>query len=172
MTNEQKVKIICGEICDFHEISHDAIHKKTRKLEIVRPRQEAHYFAKELIKLSYREIGEMIGSKSHDTVMNSCKVITNLSEAYKSYADYIEEMRDLLYKELNKPLTIQEMIDLQKGIVCYDVYVDNIRIKKAINDIKLKELAVTNPKHDFIVKIFEGGINTQETNIKTIYDYD
>ncbi len=63
------------------------IDRKTRKEEIVIPRQVAHYLVCNYTSLSLRDIGSGIGGKHHATVYNSCISVQNRIDTDKNFAN-------------------------------------------------------------------------------------
>ncbi len=68
-------------VSDFYNVDKDFIYKKTRRKEIVKPRQVIMYILREDFNISYPSIGEKMGGRDHTTVIHSCeKVKNNLKE--------------------------------------------------------------------------------------------
>jgi chromosomal replication initiator protein len=67
------VKIVAG----FYNIEEDSIYNKTRRKEVVRPRQLAMYILREEFNVSYPSIGQKMGGRDHTTVIHSCEKIKN-----------------------------------------------------------------------------------------------
>lgn len=65
---------------------------KTRKREIIRKRQIAHYVAHVKFRYSSARTGAILGGKDHATVLHSCKVISN---EIALYDDIISDVRRL-----------------------------------------------------------------------------
>jgi len=71
------VKEVIKIITDFYNLEEGIIYKKTRKKEIVKPRQVIMYILREDFNISYPSIGEKLGGRDHTTVMHSCEKIKN-----------------------------------------------------------------------------------------------
>lgn len=70
---------ITSVICELTGIGEDVVFKRTRKREILTSRQLIQYFAKDKIdKISYEDVGDLTGGKTHATVINSIKTVNNL----------------------------------------------------------------------------------------------
>ena len=98
---EENLMIVAGTCADFFSIDINFLTSKTRKLEACQPRQIAHYIAKEIFPTyPLGLIGNVIGMKSHATILHSCKTIKNLMEtdvAVRAYMDnLIPYVRDRL----------------------------------------------------------------------------
>jgi chromosomal replication initiator protein len=81
------VKIIAG----FYDIPEKDIYEKTRRKEVVRPRQVVMYLLREDFNASYPMIGKNLGGRDHTTVMHSCE---------KMKKDVMED--DVLRSEVEK----------------------------------------------------------------------
>jgi chromosomal replication initiator protein len=64
-------------VADFFNIEEESIYEKTRKKEIIKPRQLTMYILREDFSISYPSIGEKIGGRDHTTVIHSCEKIKN-----------------------------------------------------------------------------------------------
>lgn len=95
-SNTLSIDYILIVVCDYFNLSPEMIHAKTRKREIVKARQIAHYFSKSLTKSSLATIGAKIGGKDHATVLHSCKTVNNLFDTDKRYRFQIEEIEKKL----------------------------------------------------------------------------
>jgi len=79
-TNKPVKKILSPKevvkiIADFYSIEEDLIYEKTRKKEVIKPRQVAMYILREDFSISYPSIGEKLGGRDHTTVIHSCEKI-------------------------------------------------------------------------------------------------
>lgn len=70
-------KDIIKIIADFYNIEEESVYEKTRKKEIVKPRQLIMYILREDFNVSYPSIGQKLGGRDHTTVMHSCEKIKN-----------------------------------------------------------------------------------------------
>lgn len=66
---------ILKAVADFFNISQSDLVKRSRKKEVVKPRQVAMYLLREEIKLSFPEIGQKLGGRDHSTVIHACEKI-------------------------------------------------------------------------------------------------
>ncbi len=69
------IKDVIKTIADFYDIEENTVYEKTRKKEIVKPRQVIMYILREDFKVSYPTIGEKLGGRDHTTVIHSCEKI-------------------------------------------------------------------------------------------------
>jgi len=72
------------------------IKDKVRKRQIVEIRQLSHYFVRKYTKLSYANIGILIGNKNRVTVMHSIKQVNNLKDFDKSFNKRYKELEAYL----------------------------------------------------------------------------
>ena len=68
-------QLIMTTVCEHYSIKQDDIASKTRKSDIVLPRQIVMYLSRELTNSSLEEIGKILGKKDHTTVMNGISKI-------------------------------------------------------------------------------------------------
>lgn len=71
------VKDVIQIISDFYNLEDGVIYKKTRKKEVVKPRQVIMYILREDFNISYPSIGEKLGGRDHTTVIHSYEKIKN-----------------------------------------------------------------------------------------------
>jgi len=70
---QEVVKTIAG----FYGIEEASIYEKTRRKEVVRPRQVIMFLLREDFHISFPTIGEKLGGRDHTTVIHSCDKIKN-----------------------------------------------------------------------------------------------
>jgi chromosomal replication initiator protein len=68
-------QVILKTVADFFNIPAADLTKRSRKKEVVKPRQIAMYLLREEIKLSFPEIGQKLGGRDHSTVIHACEKI-------------------------------------------------------------------------------------------------
>lgn len=89
-------KTILNTIVEYFGISQSIILTKTRKREVVYPRQLAMYFMAYYTLLSLKQIGEMFG-KDHTTVIHSI-------DAIEGWASNDEKVREQIHQITQKIL--------------------------------------------------------------------
>ncbi len=72
--------------------------EKTRRKEIVKPRQIAMYLLREDLNTSYPYIGQKFGQRDHTTVIHAYKKITAGLQKDEKLEQELKEIRDILYK--------------------------------------------------------------------------
>ena len=68
-------KDVVKTIANFYNIEESSIYEKTRRKEIVRPRQIVMYVLRKDFNISFPSIGEKMGGRDHTTVIHSCEKI-------------------------------------------------------------------------------------------------
>jgi chromosomal replication initiator protein len=89
-------KEIIKTVADFYNIEEHLIYEKTRKKEVIKPRQIIMYILREDFNISYPAIGEKLGGRDHTTVMHSCEKIKNDIKADESLVKELVQLRSIL----------------------------------------------------------------------------
>lgn len=90
------VKNIISKIADFYGVEESSMYAKTRRREVVRPRQIIMYILREDFHLSYPAIGSVFGGRDHTTVIHACeKVRADLMES-DDLKTQVSEIRGML----------------------------------------------------------------------------
>jgi chromosomal replication initiator protein len=66
---------VVEKIARFFDIEPESIYEKTRRKEVVKPRQLIMYILREDFQISYPAIGQKMGGRDHTTVIHSCEKI-------------------------------------------------------------------------------------------------
>jgi len=90
------IKDVIKSIADFYDIEEASIYEKTRRKEVVKPRQLIMYILREDFKVSYPTIGEKLGGRDHTTVIHSCEKIKNDIKEDQVLYQEIQQIRALL----------------------------------------------------------------------------
>jgi chromosomal replication initiator protein len=69
------VKDVVKIVSDFYNIDEASIYNKTRRKEVVKPRQVAMYLLREDFNISFPSIGDKMGGRDHTTVIHSYEKI-------------------------------------------------------------------------------------------------
>lgn len=86
------IKDVVKIVSDFYNIDESHIYEKTRKKEVVKPRQIIMYLLREDLNISYPSIGEKLGGRDHTTVIHSCEKI---KEDLKSNPGLVQEVNHI-----------------------------------------------------------------------------
>lgn len=89
-------KEVVKTVAEFYNIEEQSIYDKTRKKEIIKPRQVIMYILREDFNISYPAIGEKLGGRDHTTVMHSCEKIKNDMKADELLIQEITQLRSIL----------------------------------------------------------------------------
>ena len=88
---------VVKKIAEYYEVEEQNIYKKTRKKEVVRPRQVIMYILREDFSISYPSIGEKLGGRDHTTVIHSCEKIKNELKTDTILDQEINHVRTLIH---------------------------------------------------------------------------
>lgn len=86
------VKDVMKLISNFYNVDEESIFDKTRRKEVVKPRQVIMYILREDFNVSFPSIGEKMGGRDHTTVIHSCNKI---KEDLKSDSVLMEEISQI-----------------------------------------------------------------------------
>ncbi|HTP57185.1 MAG TPA: chromosomal replication initiator protein DnaA [Candidatus Paceibacterota bacterium] len=84
-------------VADFYNISPLDLTKRSRKKEVVKPRQVAMYLLREEIKLSFPEIGIKLGGRDHSTVIHACDKIKREEQVDEPLKNELTLIRQRIY---------------------------------------------------------------------------
>lgn len=90
---EVNIDTIQEIVADFYDTTVADLKGKSRKKELVYPRQVAMYFAKELTDLSLKSIGYHFGGRDHSTVIHAVQTISDLMEADDAIKEAVQKIR-------------------------------------------------------------------------------
>jgi chromosomal replication initiator protein len=93
ITGNQVIKAVA----DFYELSTAELINRSRKKSVVEPRQIAAFLLRDLLGMSYPDIGEKLGKRDHTTAIYACGKIS---------------------QEINKNQSLNQKIILIKEIIC------------------------------------------------------
>lgn len=90
------VKDIIRTIAQFYNIEEGSIYHKTRRKEVVKPRQLIMYILREDFNISYPSIGEKLGGRDHTTVIHSCEKIKDELKTNNLLIQELSQIRALI----------------------------------------------------------------------------
>ncbi|HEC33028.1 MAG TPA: chromosomal replication initiator protein DnaA [Candidatus Kaiserbacteria bacterium] len=90
------VKDVVKIVSDFYSINEESIYEKTRKKEVVKPRQIVMYLLREDFSISYPSIGQKLGGRDHTTVIHSCEKIKTDLKTNNILVQEIDQLRSML----------------------------------------------------------------------------
>jgi len=89
------VKDVVKIIADFYNIEETSVYEKTRRKDVVKPRQVAMYILREEFDISYPSIGQKMGGRDHTTVIHSCEKIKKEIKTDNSLLQELEQIKAL-----------------------------------------------------------------------------
>ncbi len=95
-TKTVSVKNVVSKVAEFYGIDEESIYEKTRRREVVRPRQVIMYLLREDFSVSYPTIGTKLGGRDHTTVIHSCEKVKREVVDDAELAKEIQDIRGLL----------------------------------------------------------------------------
>lgn len=90
------VSDVVDKVARYFDIDPSSIYEKTRKKEIVKPRQLIMYILRQDFQVSYPAIGQKLGGRDHTTVIHSCEKIKNELKGNSELEEEITQIRLLL----------------------------------------------------------------------------
>ncbi|MFA6601421.1 MAG: chromosomal replication initiator protein DnaA [Candidatus Paceibacterota bacterium] len=90
------IKDIVKVVSDFYNIDEESIYNKTRRKEVVRPRQVLMYILREDFSISFPSIGDKLGGRDHTTVIHSYEKIKEEVKTDTVLAQEINQVRSML----------------------------------------------------------------------------
>ena len=93
------IKDVAVIVSDFYNIEEHSLYEKTRKKEVVKPRQVIMYLLREDFNTSYPYIGQKLGGRDHTTVIHAYEKIKTDLKVNNLLVREVEQIRTLLYRE-------------------------------------------------------------------------
>ena len=93
---------ILKSVADFYSISINDLLKRSRKKEVVKPRQIAMFLLREETKLSFPEIGQKLGGRDHSTVIHACEKIRGESAGDEPLKQELVLIKERVYNSLDR----------------------------------------------------------------------
>ncbi len=103
ISNPQKrtnYKKIAQVVADFYDVNVNDLINRSRKKEIVKPRQIAMYLMREELKSSYPMIGSKLGGRDHTTAIYACEKIEKEIQNNEELEQELNLIKERLYNEL------------------------------------------------------------------------
>src|SRR3989338_6479906 len=95
-------QVILKAVADFYNISASDLLKRSRKKEVVKPRQVAMFLLRDETKLSFPEIGQKLGGRDHSTVIHACEKIRNESAVDEPLKQELILIKERVYNSFDK----------------------------------------------------------------------
>ncbi len=91
------IKDVMKIVSDFYNIEERFLYEKTRRKEVVKPRQIIMYILREDFSTSYPYIGQKLGGRDHTTVIHAYEKIKKDIKVNTILNQELEQIRSLLY---------------------------------------------------------------------------
>jgi len=91
------VEEVVKRIAHYYDVTEKSIYEKTRKKEVVKPRQVIMYVLREEFNVSFPTIGEKLGGRDHTTVIHSCEKIKKEVQTSSSLEAELDQIRTLIH---------------------------------------------------------------------------
>ena len=86
-------KQIIQSVADFYDVNMQDIINRSRRKDIVRPRQVAMYLMREELQASFPSIGEQFGGRDHSTAMHAYEKIRQEIEQNEEFEQSINNVK-------------------------------------------------------------------------------
>lgn len=93
ITTEVNIDYIQKSVCEFFKVTLDDLKGKSRKKELVIPRQVGIYLAKNYTTLSLKTIGLYFGGRDHSTVIHSIETCEDMMVTDKKFKAQMIELQ-------------------------------------------------------------------------------
>lgn len=90
------IKDVIKLISNFYNIEEESVYDKTRKKEVVKPRQVIMYILREDFNISFPSIGEKMGGRDHTTVIHSCDKVKEDLKTDSTLMEEISQIRAMM----------------------------------------------------------------------------
>lgn len=87
---------VVDKVSRYFDVDPASIYEKTRRKEVVKPRQIIMYILREDFQVSYPAIGKKLGGRDHTTVIHSCEKIKGELKRDSELEEEITQVRLLL----------------------------------------------------------------------------
>lgn len=91
------MKDVMKVVADFYNINERSLYEKTRRKEVVKPRQVIMYILREDFNTSYPYIGQKLGGRDHTTVIHAYEKIKHDIKSDNLLSQEVDQIRSLLY---------------------------------------------------------------------------
>ncbi len=93
------VKNVAQAVASFYNIEEKMLYEKTRKKEVVKPRQIVMFILREDFNISYPYIGQKMGGRDHTTVIYACDKVKEDAKNDSGLQQEIEQIRNMIYNQ-------------------------------------------------------------------------
>ena len=90
------VKDVVKIVSEYYNVDEDSIYNKTRRKEVVRPRQVIMFILREDFGISFPSIGDKLGGRDHTTVIHSYEKVREEIKSDVVLSQEINQVRSML----------------------------------------------------------------------------
>jgi len=83
-------------VANFFELTEKELTDQGRRKEVVEPRQITMFLMKDLLGMSYSDIGYKMGKRDHSTVMHACDKISKLLTSDQKLGNKITSIKEVI----------------------------------------------------------------------------
>lgn len=95
-TPKPQMDKICHTVAKYYGMESSELMERTRKREVLEPRQIAMFFMAQINNLTYKAIGEYFLGYNHATIMHSISKVLDLTETDNQYKSDVEQIQKLI----------------------------------------------------------------------------
>lgn len=95
------IKDVIKTVSTFYNIEERMLYEKTRRKEVVKPRQIIMYILREDFNTSYPYIGQKLGGRDHTTVIHAYEKIKNDIKTNSLLCQELEQIKSLLFNNFS-----------------------------------------------------------------------
>ena len=90
---------VISSVCSFYKLDKEKLLGKSKKKELVQPRQICAYLMCEILNIPLVSIGKAMGDRDHTTIIHSRDKVTNLLKINDRVAKDVEDIRNIILKQ-------------------------------------------------------------------------
>jgi len=94
--NELTIDKVQKTVCEYFNITKEALISQSRKRQIVQARQISMFMSRNLINCSLSTIGAESGGKDHATVLHACTTVQDLMSTDRVFRQYVSDIEKML----------------------------------------------------------------------------
>ena len=87
---------IVQTVAHFYNLEESIIYEKTRRKEVIKPRQLIMYLMREDFNISYPTIGQKLGGRDHTTVIHSCEKVKEELKSDTALGQELNQIRSMM----------------------------------------------------------------------------
>ena len=90
---------IISSVCAFYKISRENLLGKSKKKELVQPRQICAFLMCDIMNIPLVSIGEAMGGRDHTTIIHSREKVNNLLKVNDRVAKEVNDIKNIILKQ-------------------------------------------------------------------------